>query len=170
MHYLYKKEMNAPFLNPTITSFLKMCELKVFRPSLFCLTSSYERVDIKTKLSRMQFLLVTKGQYKIYHLCDGENIVHTAYVVPQCGKFPFMKKGDYEIGPCITSEAYRRRGAYRYVLSKILENESSTSGTAYMIVSDTNIASRKGIESIGFMQVGSVKCKGLLKKYEFAGE
>lgn len=164
MHYLYVQDSVSTIPNFEPSEFLLGCMLRKFRPRLFHLAAPYEKINLKTRLSRLQFWLTTKGKCWIYHLCDGENVVHTAYVVPPCRKFPFLKHNDYEIGPCSTEAAYRKRGAYRFVLSKILEKESDR-GAAYMIVSDTNAASIKGIESVGFVRVGIVKQDGIFKNY-----
>lgn len=147
------------------TEFLRSCDLRVFYPQWGGLAADYEMIDWKTRLSRLQFLLMTKGHFTVYHLCDGNAVVHTAYVIPACKKFPFMGSKDYEIGPCKTDEKYRRMGAYRFVLTQILQKEAGLGRTAFMIVSEDNEKSIRGIESVGFVRTGTVKPSKWLKIY-----
>jgi hypothetical protein len=164
MHYLYVKHHCA---EPVITNdFLSGCDICWFRPGLFRLFKKPDKFQLKTALSRLYFWVITGGRYQIVYLMDGEQIVHTAFVVPSCSKFPFLGKADYEIGPCVTAEQYRGRGAYRYVLETITANKELAGENFYMIVRNTNAASIKGIENAGFQRCGSVSRTGFLRNYK----
>ena len=68
----------------------------------------------------MMFSFLTDGKAIIVYAADkNENVMHTSYVVPRCMKFPFLGKGDMEIGPCATYPAYRGQGIYPAVLRYI---------------------------------------------------
>ena len=169
MYDLYKIDLSsdrAPFPE---TPFLKECELKKIPLSFFHLAAPFEKIGLKTFLSRLEMLLSSKGKVSAYYLIRKGKIVHTALVVPPCRKFPFLGSGDIQIGPCVTEPSYRGKGAYPYVLSKILEEESSV-GFAYMMVRESNTPSVKGIEKAGFLKAGKVKKTGFFKRYEKAPE
>lgn len=98
---------------------------------------------------------------------DGQ-IIHYAYVVPRCYKFPFLRRGkqrDIEIGPCYTANSSRGLGIYPFVLTKIIENEINDYEFAYMIVEDWNHASIKGIQKVGFQKIGRIR-KDSIRRYE----
>ena len=123
-----------------------------------------ERASLKTLLARVWFRLISVGNLTIYYTTGPDNIItHTSYVIGKCFKFPFMKKGDYEIGPCFTHPQYRGQGIYPAVLRFITET-ISTKGDFYMLVKPANKSSIRGIEKAGFTRVGNtVKTK--LKRY-----
>lgn len=47
------------------------------------------------------------------------NLVHQSMLIGWNPKFSFLKKNEYEIGPCYTIEEYRGLGIYPYVLQQI---------------------------------------------------
>jgi len=98
-------------------------------------------------------------------LIDGENIVHYSYLVPKCYKFPFLGREDYEIGPCVTNDSYRRKGSYAYMLEHITKDIKFEKSCFYMIVSDDNLPSIKGIEKAGFLRCGNLIKTKFLKIY-----
>lgn len=59
------------------------------------------------------------------------NVVHQSMLIGWNPKFSFLKKNEYEIGPCYTIEEYRGLGIYPYVLQQITafspNNKSSES-------------------------------------------
>lgn len=104
------------------------------------------------------------------------NVVHQSMLIGWNPKFSFLKKNEYEIGPCYTMEEYRGLGIYPYVLQQITSfmpnNKSSESlggGQSlryYMFVAQDNISSRRGVEKAGFKVIGYVQRKhfGLWKR------
>lgn len=110
------------------------------------------------------------GRVKAYSIFDGDKLVHRSLVVKGRAKFRFLKSKDIEIGPCWTDEQHRGRGYYPYTLSKIIDTELSNGGTAYMIVSDSNFSSQKGIQKVGFTKTEYVVIKDSLKRYSTVKE
>ena len=126
--------------------------VSVLRLSLFSLFLNEERISLKFFLTRLYFAIITNFKAKIYIAFVDEKIAHYSYVIPKCYKFPFLGRGDYEIGPCYTNPKYRGRGIYPTILSKIISSET---GNGYMLVSPDNKPSIKGIEKAGFTIIGS---------------
>ncbi len=164
MYYLYKKRSSDGTNKETN---FKVCR---FKPTFFKLGISQEKKDIKLILGRMYFWFITGGRYEIFYLLDDVNVAHTSYVVPKCAKFSFLNRGDYEIGPCVTSNMYRRNGCYSYILEYITTLRDYADCDFYMIVNATNEASIKGIEKARFTKVGMVTKTKLLKYYKLNKE
>ncbi len=162
--YLYKKPFTAVGETET-DEFLSSCELRTLRPTPRKLRLDGEKLSLRQRLGRLYFWFITAGRCKIFFLCHGGDVVHSSFVVPKCTKFPFLRKGDYEIGPCATSADYRRRGAYRYVLGHITAQTEYEGACFYMIVKSTNAPSIGGIEKAGFTRCGSVRRTPIFKKY-----
>ncbi len=141
-------------------------KIKVFTPKLWRPMLGTERKDVKSIAVRLVFQLTTRGKARIYYVCDGENLVHTSYVVPKCRKFPFLDKNDYEIGPCFTYPEYRGKGVYPEVLRYICDKVGNSNTTFYMIVDESNISSVKGIEKAGFEKCGVIKVSKYMKRYQ----
>lgn len=157
LRYLYCKEYHFTASPAFENDFLRICAVKVFKPTLFSLRfAGRERISLSVLLSRLYFWLITFGKYRIYYLLDGDRIVHFSYVVPRCVKFPFLGKNEYVIGPSVTSERYRRKGSYVYMLDAITSLAEYKNATFYMIVSADNLPSVKGIEKAGFIRCGRV--------------
>lgn len=104
------------------------------------------------------------GRIKAYCLYKDDVLVHRSYVVRGRSKFPFLGRSDIEIGPCWTKEAFRGRGYYPFIISKIIESELSRGGTAYMIVNNENSSSQQGITKVGFRKTEYVVTKDILKR------
>lgn len=120
----------------------------------------------KTALSRLYFWLITGGKLEIYYiLSDAGTVAHTSYVVPRCYKFPFLDKGDYEIGPCRTAENSRGKGLYGMALNRITGEKAYEKANFYMLVSEENAPSIRGIEKAGFLREGYAARTGITKKY-----
>lgn len=141
----------------------KHTEIEVIRPSC-----QYSEKTLKKLVVNLYWNLITLGKAKIYLIRDDEGtLIHSSYVIPKCYKFPFLRGGGYhdiEIGPCVTAAAYRGQGLYPYVLSRILEKELEANDKAYMIVDDKNIASKRGVQKVGFVCMAKIR-KNRFKKY-----
>jgi len=123
-------------------------------------SSSFKKICL-----RVLFRIITHGEAKIVFVANGEDLVHTSYVIPKCSKFPFLGKWDYEIGPCFTSPKYRGKGIYPAVLRYICRNFGTEKSVFYMIVDESNQPSIRGIEKAGFVKCGTVRTTKLTKKY-----
>ncbi len=114
MRYLYKKTKKNDE-----SEFSGELTVEVFTPKILCkLTLKGEKKSFKLLAVRFWFQIITHGKAKIYYIRQGENLVHTSYVVPKCYKFSFLNTNDYEIGPCFTYPEYRGKGVYPFVLKK----------------------------------------------------
>ena len=119
---------------------------------------------MKDYLVRLYFWLITFGKYSIRYLRADGQIVHKAFVIPRCLKFPFLKQGDHEIGPCVTPANCRRRGYYYFMLTYITSLAEYKDSDFYMLVGAGNEASVRGIEKAGFVRIGMAK-QTRLKNY-----
>lgn len=161
MKYLYKKEkppLKADFCEGRVQVFFPKIFGKLFLPE--------EKKSLKVLLVRAMFSLLTFGRAAIFYVCENGEVAHTSYVVPRCFKFPFLKKGEYEIGPCRTKMQYRGKGLYPMVLNDIVHSVGEEGAFFYMIVDETNSSSIKGIEKAGFTRCGTVKVNRLTKQYQ----
>lgn len=163
MHVLYRKFHTEGAEDGPCSEFLSRCCVKQFTPNPLRLWAAGENVSAKTALGRLYFWLITFGGCRIWYLQYGDAVIHTSYVVPKCCKFPFLNRGDYEIGPCVTQEAYRSRGIYQYMLKRI--TASQPDADFYMIVRSTNQPSVRGIEKAGFQRCGTVVRSRFFKNY-----
>lgn len=91
---------------------------------------------------------INGGSYKLFALEKGGKTVATAEVVTWIPKFKFMPKNGVHIGPCHTSPDERGQGLYPYLLNQIQDYYKDSN--CYMIVSETNISSIKGVLKSGF--------------------
>lgn len=165
MRHLYVKHA-CPGVYPELSGdFLKDCQVEALRPRLCQLTLPGERLTRKAALGRAFFLLITGGKYRIFYLLRKGEIVHISYLVPKCIKFPFLRPGDYQIGPCMTGEPFRRKGVYRFMLQYITSLPGFAGADFYLIIRDTNTASIAGAESAGFAR-GEVVRKTRLLNYK----
>lgn len=161
--YLYCRKQ-TPVLYETNNQQRQEC--KVFRPRVFGgLFLAGEPKSIKVRLVRVLFQVATLGKARIYFVTNGDDFVHTSYVVPKCKKFSFLKANDYEIGPCFTYPKYRGQGVYPAVLKEICSSIGDKSTCFYIIVDETNISSIKGIEKAGFVRCGTVRVSKFTKRY-----
>lgn len=156
MRHLYVKQV-SPEKIPVESDFLKSCRVEVLYPQVWRLHRLGEKISFKEGLSRLLFRLMAGKRYRIYYLYSGEDIVHTAHLVPPCKKFPFLQKGEWELGPCVTRERYRRRGVYHYMLRYLSALEELKGDTVYLLIRRDNTASIGGAEKSGFVRCGSVR-------------
>lgn len=89
------------------------------------------------------------GKVKEYQIVQDDEVVSMARVVNKIFFFPFMGRGGIHIGPCYTKEKMRGKGLYPYLLNYIIEESKMTD--FYMIVSENNIPSIKGVTKVGFV-------------------
>ena len=140
-------------------------DVRVFVPKIRQLLLSGEARSAKAAISRLLFQRTSRGKAKIYYLNDGDELMHTSYVVPKCSKFPFLGTNDYEIGPCYTYPAHRGKGIYPKMLQWICNCVGNDDTVFYMIVDESNIASIKGIEKAGLKRCGTGEVSKFTKQY-----
>lgn len=144
--------------------------LKVFTPSIALpllslknksgFANDYHNLWVEVRWAAASLL-----KYQIYYLEKDGEIVHTSYVSSKSFKFPFMKKGDYHIGPCHTVDSERGKGLYPIVLKNICKEKKTENNHIYMIVEDSNKSSHFGVLKAGFERKCKLKKTRVLKKY-----
>lgn len=146
----------------------------VFKPSfckpMFWPTCKAAGPYNRSKLITVELLwaICSAFTYRLYYVEIDGQIVHTSYVIRKSFKFPFLKKNDYQIGPCFTAENARGKGIYPFTISQILRNESPdllAEGNAYMVIRDANISSIKGVTTAGFYKCANLKKTKVLRRY-----
>ena len=130
----------------------KKFKIEIFRPKWYMLQKHRP-----FSLIHCLWFLFTRGNYRIIYVLDNKRIIHYTHVIPYFWKFNFMKKNDFEVGPCWTDEKYRGKGIYKYVIQLAVEKFSKDNASFYMIVDEKNISSIRGIEKSGFVKIGKVK-------------
>lgn len=93
--------------------------------------------------------------YKEYCLLANNIVVAKAEVTGKLPIFPFMPKHGIHIGPCVTMPAYRGRGYYPYLLDYIVRLYGQEN--CYIMVEETNTASIRGVEKVGFNRFATGK-------------
>lgn len=105
------------------------------------------------KILSIVFAGKAKGEYCIYQLINQEGeVVSKAELVSWIPIFRFMPKRAYHIGPCSTIPKERGKGFYPYLLNCIIANNPTAE--YYMIVSESNLSSIKGVRKAGFVEIG----------------
>lgn len=142
-----------------ISKNINICDIKVNKIILsnpFKLFAKCEIFSFKEYLIRLRWCLKTFGKAIVYYYYDEHqsDVQHTSFLIPYCNKFPFMKKKDFQIGPCYTKRTARGKGLYPKVLNFIVLENSHNNSDFYMIVNDNNPASVKGIKKAGFIETG----------------
>ena len=159
-YYLYKK--NGSKIENVTDDFF---EIRSFVPHPFKIFLAQEKKNLKTALARLNFWCLTYGKAKIYYvLSENDKIMHTSYLIPTCRKFAFMKKDEFQIGPCFTDKQFRGKGIYPAVLRHITSQNEYEGKMFYMLVFTENLPSIKGIEKAGFKRCGNAK-KTNAKRY-----
>ena len=164
-HLLYKKAFSQ------VKNSDDSLKIERFVPKVGSLFLKGEKKDLRTALARLNFVLISGARAEIYYVTDSDfGVIHTSYVIPYCAKFSFMQKNDYEIGPCKTDDNFRGRGIYPAVLKYITSLEEYRHSIFYMIVSQNNTPSIRGIEKAGFERCGRVMKNRLSKQYRLIKE
>ena len=140
-------------------------EVQIFAPTLGNFRLPGEQLGLKAWLVRFSFWLTTGGRFRIFYIREQNQIVHTSCVIPKCMKFPFLKAGEYMIGPCVTAPECRGQGLYGKALACITGHPDYRDGVFYMAVNPNNAPSIRGIEKAGFRLVGKVGKTKWLKRY-----
>ncbi len=92
--------------------------------------------------------------YAIAVVRDGDRLVHRSYVFPPYPRFPFMARGDLQIGDTWTEPESRGKGLARAAVLAAVEAFSRPGRTLWYVVEDANAASIRVIERAGFRLVG----------------
>ena len=134
------------------------------KPFLSLLNETGKEKDYHNFWVELRWAIVTFFSYEIFYVITNNEIIHTSYCAKKCFKFPFMKSDDYHIGPCHTTTRARGQRVYPSVLTKIA-SEKYNNNHIYMVVEDTNLSSRHGVETAGFHVIGELQRSRFLKRY-----
>ncbi len=107
--------------------------------------------------------IITLGKFNMLQLSYLKDVVHFSYIIPKVYRFPFMKRGDIQIGPCVTFEKYQKRGIYSAVLQYLISEYYTQNRTLWIYCNENNEASRKTIEKVGFKYFGDASINKLSK-------
>ncbi len=162
--YKYNKESKAAFQDRQLNKNNNL-RLSVRKISLLNMTKSNHFIY------DLYWFINTMGNCWVYSVFDNSKEVHYSYATKQCYKFPFMGKHDLQIGNCFTDENYRGYGIYPYVIQKAVQQHltNNPKGDVYMLIEQSNIASQKGVEKVGFVKSSKLIIRrlfGIFKLYE----
>jgi len=137
----------------------KQFEFLIFKPRINSLRKHNSNI-----LIYIFWYFFTRGKYNIFYVMnDAGKIIHYSHILPKFFKFPFMSKKDLHIGPSWTDPAYRGKGIYPFVLKKTIEVWHNDITNLWMMTTEDNYPSQRGIAKAGFSIVG----RGM--KTEFLG-
>ncbi len=123
----------------------------------------------KGRIANLYWWLISRKIYiaQVFDSQTGE-LMHYSYVMKKTYKFPFMGKHDYMIGPSVTMENHRKKGAFTkavtFAQNDIVEKDSQAVFIA--LIREENLASRKGVEKCGLENTGRVYQKNKFKIYK----
>jgi hypothetical protein len=142
---LYKTEDHLKINKQEVEAVLKSYDLSVHKLPLFQLSKFGYGFFIN-----LFWYIFTFGSFKVLSLKDRDKLVHFTYIIPKVFRFPFMKKGDIQIGPCLTTANYRKKGIYGFVLQYIIAEYATEGRSLWIYTAEHNRASQSVIEKVGF--------------------
>lgn len=98
--------------------------------------------------------IFSNEDYGVVLVSRGGEIVHRSCVFPGYFRFPFMAKGDLQIGDVWTRGDFRGKGLGRATLRWIVSRFRESDRRFWYITSQDNFASIRLAESAGFRRVG----------------
>jgi RimJ/RimL family protein N-acetyltransferase len=131
---------------------------KVFRPSIM-----KTGLDNSENLKRFLWYLITLGKLRIFYIMERDIVIHYSFIIPKNFRFPFMNKGDLQIGPCFTDPKFRGRGIYTHALKLIPTLFSKQTSNFWIYTTDVNKISQHVIEKAGYGFNGYFISSGLLR-------
>lgn len=142
----------------------------LFKPNPFKIRIKGERLTdgfLQIYLVRVIYWLISYGKATLVYLqSENGDVAHHSYVIPKCFKFRFLKKDDFEIGPCFTYEEYRGQGLYGKVLNYIAIAFGNDKSDFYILVREANKESIAGVEKTIFKLDGYADKTKKLKIYQ----
>lgn len=103
-----------------------------------------------SSLVNMLWFLFSFGNFSVLVLLDDKIVVHYSYLTPKVFRFPFMKRGDVQVGPCVTHESYRGQGVFSKVLSLIPLLYPGINNTIWTYTTEDDIAAQKAFKNAGY--------------------
>ena len=116
-----------------------------YKPGL----GNFSNYNLSSTVNLLWFLF-SLGNFSVLILLDDEIVVHYSYLAPKVFRFPFMKRGDVQIGPCVTHESYRGKGIFSKVLELIPSLYSGRKNTIWTYTTEDDIAAQKAFKNAGY--------------------
>lgn len=92
--------------------------------------------------------------YSVCLVYRGPEVIHRAVVTPPYFRFPFMKKGDLQIGDVWTQESHRGKGIAVFAIQAIMDSNQRKDRKFWYLVENTNLPSMRTAEKAGLVRVG----------------
>jgi len=99
-------------------------------------------------------------EYCLFLIRDHGELVHRSVVTPGYFRFPFMERGDLQIGDVWTSPGHRGKGLAVFAIRKIVEMFARPGRHIWYLVEKNNLSSIKAAEKAGLARYG----EGVRKK------
>lgn len=166
MILFYKKENNYNALRSVeLKSKIEGYSVEFWRPSFYnIIPKGFPRFPFYIWYLFHFLRIFRTKRYGILIIRSNNLIIHHSTATPSFFRFPDMKKNDLQIGNTFTLENFRGKGLAKIAIHHILEYANSfTHGDIWYLVDESNTASIKVIEAIGFNLIGKgIKKKGIL--------
>jgi RimJ/RimL family protein N-acetyltransferase len=95
------------------------------------------------------------GDYAVVLARKGRELVHRLGIFPGYFRFPFMGRDDLQIGHVWTSPAHRGRGLAAWAVRFAMEQRATDRRTFWYLTHDSNLASLRIAERVGFVRFGT---------------
>lgn len=156
----YKIEKGSEILANSLENSDSKLELKLFKPTLFnIMPPNYFKFSFLVWWL-FWILRILEDKYFIGLVYNQDNkIAHHFIVLPKFFKYPFMAKGDFQIGDVWTSPSYRGLNLSAYAISTILKDILKVDNNSiWYLTTPENYPSIKVAEKLGipFFNLGYV--------------
>jgi RimJ/RimL family protein N-acetyltransferase len=129
------------------------CEL--WKPSLGALTpSGLPLLPFGVWWLFHHFKVFSNRGYALFLIRRRGEVVHRSVVTPGYLRFPFMRKGDLQVGDTLTEPGERGKGLAVFALRAILSSDDLTDRPYWYVVERDNAASIRAAEKAGFQLAG----------------
>ena len=98
--------------------------------------------------------IFSNREYGIFLIRSMGTIVHRSVITPGYFRFPFMGKGDLQIGDTWTSSDHRGKGLAVYAIRKIIMECARQGRCVWYLVDKDNLPSIKAAEKAGLVRYG----------------
>ena len=120
-------------------------KLILYKPKIF------ERAKYNTSYLRNVILcLISKGQYELLLLYDGNIKVHSKGTIGKTFRYPYMNKVDLHGQQAFTNSLYQRKGIFTSILKLIPSVLKPDFHEMWVYCDILNVASQKAIERAGY--------------------
>ncbi|UJL45815.1 hypothetical protein KFZ58_15735 [Virgibacillus sp. NKC19-16] len=136
-----------------------------FIPSLTNLF--YKDLEKLTLRKRIRFTLELFSSYKIFYMCEDNEIIGYCLVSRGGGfRFKFTSREDIIVGPYYIIGSSRGQGKSKVLVQDVLNGLNLTYKNAYDYIRKDNIPSIKATENAGFKLLSNAKISKILRRVE----